>query len=232
MDKYTRYARVYPSIVGMILPFVLTFITGSTFLPLLTNAFGRIISIISVFISSAIVYAALGYSLREMFRSISKWLFQFPLFKEDETEMPTTKLLLWKNHAIANEYHNNISRKVAEQFNIHLKSKDEEAADIVEAKLIIVNAVQNMRQITRDDAILLQYNYEFGFCRNYLGASVIAFAILLVLAILTYHLNLLPIWLSFSFCFLQLTFSLLAFISLKYRGKAYARQLLTAFMNA
>ena len=40
------------------------------------------------------------------------------------------------------------------------------------AKKAITEAVYQIRQNCRGDEILRQYNIEFGFCRNYLGAGV------------------------------------------------------------
>lgn len=231
MDEYTKYARVYSSISGMFLPFVMTVFIGWEYIPFTSSIIGKIVSIIGLFISSAVLYAAWGYALREMFRSISKWLFQFPLFKEDETEMPTTQMLLWRNHEMSKEHHRNISDKISEKFGIHLYSEKDEAKDLKEAKHLIVDAVRNIRQVTRKDPILLQYNYEFGFCRNYLGASVVAMLLLIIGGILSIVLKLLPIWFILLTWLLQILLSLIAFISLRYRGRAYARQLFMAFMN-
>lgn len=52
---------------------------------------------IGLFIPVALIYGALAYWVRQLFIDASKRLFQFRLFKEDETEMPTTKLLLWSS---------------------------------------------------------------------------------------------------------------------------------------
>ena len=231
MDEYTKYARVYSSISGMFLPFVMTVVIGWKYIPFASSIIGKIVSIIGIFISSALLYAALGYALREMFRSISKWLFQFPLFKEDETEMPTTQILLWRIHEMSKEDHRNISDKISEKFGIHLYCEKDEGKNLKEAKRLIVDAVRNIRQATRKDPILLQYNYEFGFCRNYLGASVVAMLLLIIEGTLSIMLKLLPIWLIVLMWFLQILLLTIAFISLKHRGRAYARQLFTAFMN-
>lgn len=231
MDVYKKYGRVYPAIAGMLLPALATVWMVYSYWSEAATVIKAIKLIVGIFIPTALVYAAIGYALRELCRSISKWLFQFPLFKEDETKMPTTEMLLWRNHLVSDEYHQTISQKVAERFNIHLMTKEEEEADIVEARLLIVNAVQNMRQVTRDDKILLQYNCEFGFCRNYLGASVVAIVLLIAIAIFGAIWSLLPIWASMLFFLLQMVFFVAAFFSLRHRGKSYAQQLFTSFMN-
>lgn len=71
---------------------------------------------------------AVGYLVREVFKETSKWLFQYRLFKKDETEMPTTQMLLWRNEIISPEYHNEIAAKVKETFGRKLPTRKEEEA--------------------------------------------------------------------------------------------------------
>ena len=62
-------------------------------------------------------------------------MFQFRLFKEDETEMPTTKLLLWSSDVRKSEADiKRIAEKIKTDFGIQLLSKDEEIANLSEAK--------------------------------------------------------------------------------------------------
>lgn len=53
-----------------------------------------------------------------------------PAIQKDETEMPTTKLLLWQNSVISPAYHNEISTKVKDTFGIELPTREEELADL------------------------------------------------------------------------------------------------------
>ena len=73
---------------------------------LLLNNFPNIISIGNIIIESlayfvpiAFVYAAIGFFVRSLFRDASKMIFQFPMFKEDETDMPTSKPLIQRKVA-------------------------------------------------------------------------------------------------------------------------------------
>lgn len=69
--------------------------------------------------SRGVVYSALAYWIRQLFIDASKILFQFPMFKEDETEMPTTKLLLWTSDKRKSEVEiRQIARKIFEDFGI------------------------------------------------------------------------------------------------------------------
>lgn len=166
-----------------------------------------------------------------MFRSTSKYLFQFPLFKEDETSLPTTELLLWKNHYLSAEYHNLITRRIRTDFKIHLLNQEEEKNDEMEARLRIVNAIQLIREITRDNEILLQYNYEFGFCRNYLGASVWSILILTAFELANIWGHYFQWWVGIVIIACQIALFFLVFLVLKGRGRAYAKELISAYMK-
>lgn len=94
MNEYERHAYLYSAWTALLVPCFLTaFIVNSQFSQLINT----IMLIGSTFVSIAIIYVAIGFYIRELFRSTSKILFQFPLFKEDETKMPTTEFLLWRN---------------------------------------------------------------------------------------------------------------------------------------
>lgn len=64
MDKYEKEARVYPVIVGMIIPAILTTLYISTFIPDAINIWESIIEKIEVFIPIALFYSALAYWIR------------------------------------------------------------------------------------------------------------------------------------------------------------------------
>lgn len=231
MNKYVRIARVYPALVGMIIPWIIIVWSLGDYLPKVQANITMLFSYLGVGLSSAMILGAIGYALREAFRSVSKWLFQFPFFKEDETQMPTTEMLLWKNRSISAELHKNIIKKCYSMFHIRLLSEEKEQEDEREARITIVNAVQHMREATRSNKILLQYNYEFGFCRNYLGAALFDVVFVIISLIVNNKIALMPqiaIWILGGI----LVFSiLLAMWSLKYRAKAYARSLFTAFLS-
>lgn len=230
MNKYVRIARVYPALVGMIIPWIIIVWSLGDSLPKIQANITMLFSYIGVGLSSAAILSAIGYALREAFRSISKWLFQFPFFKEDETQMPTTEMLLWKNKSMSNEQHKNLIKKCYAMFHIRLFSEEKERTDEHEARMTIVNAVQHMREATRSNKILLQYNYEFGFCRNYLGASIFDIVFIIISLIVNRELVLMPqiiIWILAGILALSI---ILALWSLKYRAKAYARALFTSFL--
>ena len=55
-----------------------------------------ILKALGVVASSAVVYVALGFYIRELFRCTYKRVFQIPMFREDETKIATTEFLMSK----------------------------------------------------------------------------------------------------------------------------------------
>lgn len=229
MEKYIKYARVYPSIIAMLLPAILTSLYLEGLLSAYMITFTQSLRILVLFVPVAVIYAAIGYFLRELFRETSKQLFQFPLFREDETKMPTTRLLLWKDKTLDDRTKKRIREKLKKKHGVSLYGQKDEQQKPEEAAKAIVNAVALMRQDTRQDPILLQYNYEFGFARNYLGASVWALLIILAICITNHFVCRISISLTWVFFGIQILLSVIFFFSLKHRGLAYARQLLASF---
>lgn len=77
MNKYEKEARVYPAIVGMIIPSILNTLYISTFMPDAICVWDSIIEKIEVFIPVALFYSALAYWIRQLFIDASKFYFSF-----------------------------------------------------------------------------------------------------------------------------------------------------------
>ena len=145
--------------------------------------------------------------------------------------MPSTKMLLWENANISPAYHKQIAAKVKATFGIKLPTREEEQADIDMAKKTIVEVVYLIRQNCRGDEILKQYNIEFGFCRNYLGASV--WSILLITSICI--VNIFHEWLSWWTLIIAFITQVLLMVGcyflLENRGWSYAKYLFATFIG-
>lgn len=230
-DIYEKRARVYPAIVAMVVPalFTTVFFSGiiKQWLPTWTNALLFLVAFVPV----ATVYAALGYMFRELFRWTSKQLFQFPIFHEDETNMPTTRMLLWSDSSIPDKSKIVLRQKIENKYGKQLYSKKQENAKPQEAALAIAHIVRSIRQDTRDDQILRQYNFEYGFFRNYLGASIWAFLFIILFSIINMCSQVLPNSVFIITFILQLVLDVIVFISMKHNANAYARQLFASFQS-
>lgn len=94
MDKYIRVARVYPAILGMLPTCILLVMCMEEWFPQYQKLVGSVQWVFCLIGGTVLVSMAVGYLVREVFKETSKWLFQYRLFKKDETEMSTTKMLL------------------------------------------------------------------------------------------------------------------------------------------
>ena len=229
MDKYTRVARVYPAVLGMLPTCILLAMCMGEWFPQYQALAGNVKWVLCLIGGTALVSMAVGYLVSEIFKETAKWLFQYPMFKKDETEMPTTKILLWENAAISPEYHKEIAAKVKDTFGIKLPSPKEEQADPDKAKKKIADVVYQIRQNCRGDEILRQYNMEFGFCRNYLGAGVWSILLIMGIGIANYYCG----WLQWGVLVVAFAFQVImmvgCYLLLETRGWTYARYLFATF---
>ena len=116
MDKYIRIARVYPAVLGMLPTCILLAMCMGKWFPQYEALVGNLQWVLCLIGGTTLVSMTVGYLVSEVFKETSKWLFQYRMFKKDETEMPTTQMLLWQNELISPEYHNEIAAKVKETF--------------------------------------------------------------------------------------------------------------------
>lgn len=229
MDKYIRISRVYPALLGMLPTCILLAMCMGEWFPQYQAMLGNVNWVLCMIGGTALVSLAVGYLVMEIFKETSKWLFQYPLFKKDETEMPTTKMLLWQNAKISPAYHKEIASKVKETFNIKLPSEVEEQKDLYMAKKTIVEVVSQIRKNCRGDEILRQYNMEFGFCRNYLGASVWSVILIIGMGIANIFYGWLPWCALVVSLVLQVLLMVGSYLLLEARSWTYAKYLFATF---
>lgn len=232
MKDYELHARKYPAIVAMLIPAAYTTWMIIEYFPHVISIGNMILSAIACIVPIAIVYGAIGFFARSLFRDASKMLFQFPLFKEDETEMPTTRLLLRTDKkALSKNELDLITQKVEQDFNIRLFTLKETKKNINEAKKTIVSAVGKIREVTRNNPNLLQYNIDFGFCRNYLGGSVYSILALIALAVVSYATMIFNWKVILLALGVQILLSIVMYITLQFKGYTYARALFNAYLT-
>lgn len=231
MNTYEKHACLYSSWVALFVPTALIAYSCYT-LDLFTDQ--ELVSLKEVLnaLLPVAFFSACGYYLRDMFRETSKTLFQFRLFQEDETEMPTTQLLLYKSGLMSKADLSLIRRTVKEEFSYKMPSEKDEEKDIAEAKIGIVGAVSKIREVTRSNKILLQANYRYGFYRNMLGGIVWAALPCMAILCLGYALsnkNLIGAgWISVLSLIIQFAMS---FLFMRQAAWSYARYLITAYLT-
>lgn len=231
MNEYERHAYLYSAWTALLIPCMVTIWVMWSVLPGKFGILHIIQKALGIVASSAVVYAALGFYIRELFRSTSKMIFQFPLFKEDETRMPTTELLLWKNKLLSHSLIEQVHHKLQAQYDYLMLDEQQENAEEQEARRNIVGAVGIMKEATRGNKMLLQSNYRYGYQRNLLGGLVWSFMLVMLLLIASYILGLKYMagcWLALILVLIQ---GVVAFFFMKYAARNYARTLIITFIS-
>ena len=82
-----------------------------------------------------------------------------------------------------------IEAKIKSKFEIDLFSSSDEFADEIAARKLIVTTVSQIRNILRDNSLLFQHNIEYGFFRNLIGGSFLAFIVSVIIIVLSYFNN-------------------------------------------
>jgi len=100
--------------------------------------------------------------------------------------MPTTNYLLNSDSTLANSVKSQIVQKIAAEFDIHILDQNAENENEEEARKTISSAIAQVRNVTRDNSMILQHNIEYGFVRNLIGGSVLA-AIISILNIFLFQ---------------------------------------------
>ncbi len=181
MNTYYFKARLFPTVLTSI-PAIILYnrFVSSLYHEKLENIFSVLPTITDIILSSAIVFL-----LVQVNRFLSKEIFQRLYFK-DEINMPTTNLLLKSNTELEASIKQKIEDKIKNKFGIILLSGTDESADVLRARKLIATAVSQIRNVLRDNSLLLQHNIEYGFFRNLIGGSFLAFVISVIILIHSY----------------------------------------------
>lgn len=227
INSYYFKARLFPTVLTAI-PAVILYNKFVSYLyhDKLENIFSVLPTITDIIFSSAIVFL-----LVQINRFLSKEIFQRLYFK-DEINMPTTNLLLKSTNTLEISIKQKIEEKIKNKFGINLLSVTEESTDVIRARKLIVTAVSQIRNVLRDNSLLLQHNIEYGFFRNLIGGAFLSFVISVTLLIYSYCYCDLTTrslgWILSIAYFLPILFSKLI---IERYGKYYAKILYEQFLS-
>lgn len=176
INNYYFKARLFPTVLTSI-PAILFYnkFVANLYHDKLENIYSGLPTITDVVFSGAIIFL-----LVQVNRFLSKEIFQRLYFK-DEINMPTTNLLLKSNSELEVSIKQKIEDKIKSKFDINLLTSTEESVDDQRARKLIATSVSQIRNLLRDNSLLLQHNIEYGFFRNLIGGSFIAFIISLII---------------------------------------------------
>lgn len=176
-DKYTIKARLLPAVTAILPLFFLLASYLNFNEDLLGNA-------IVLFLSSILSVFLLSNWSRSFGKKVEEKLLK------DWGGLPTTQLLRFSDNTIDDIEKMEVHRILRENLGVNLPSKEEELKDRYTADNKYNVAINKVRELTRDDHILLNDNIYYGFMRNSLGIKNMAliFCVLtwLILAVLFY----------------------------------------------
>lgn len=231
VNQYKLHAITYPAIISMVIPFLLTYMYVVDLPIELWATWTNIEKILGIFVPTAIVFSALGYFVKELFRSTSKVCFQNILYNEDETLMPTTEFLLWRTNFMAKQEKEKVRAKLLAEENYQMLAPEQELANETEARLNIVGAVKIIRQRTWGHPVLTQYNYQYGFWRNLMGGLFWDLLFVVVLAIINYKVAHLDYRLLVASALVIVFVGIVSCFVLKNNAKVYARHLFPIYLT-
>lgn len=173
-DQYYLFARIFPAIICLCPLIVFNYFFLSIYLSEFLNEMANIKPISNI--SIPLVFMVL---LSQINRLIGIEVFEKKYFG-NELHMPTTSFLTHANDQYTDAYKEQIHRKILDDFDIQLSTKNEEENDEINARKRIVEAVSLIKNKVGSGKLLHQHNTEYGFLRNLLGGSVVALIISLI----------------------------------------------------
>lgn len=183
IPNYYIRARLFPSILTAIpLLVFLNVIVSEFYYDKLTSVFSILPILTNFGLSTALVFLMV-----QLNRFLAKEIFQRFYF-QNELKMPTTNHLLWSDTYFEQTIKEKIHSKILSKFEIKIQNENDEQNDELKSRKQIATAVSQIRNILRENKMLLQHNIEYGFFRNLVGGSV--FALIFSIAIFIFgHLN-------------------------------------------
>lgn len=226
-SEYTLKARIFPTILAVLPTILLSNAVFDCQVKDWLNA-----SDYSALFGKGAVDLAVVYLLAQVNRLIGAEIFQ-RLVSSDETNFPTTRMMLPGNQYLSDSFRSAIAAKIKKTLGLELPvvvaPYDDRAA-----RRLIVDAVRHMREKTRGHQLLLQHNIEYGFARNLIGACPLAL-LAACTNIYLYQYGLLPAWGYKASIFYANASMLLMLLSpwiLERYGVRYARILFQAYLDS
>ncbi|ELY2011335.1 hypothetical protein SL057_002405 [Flavobacterium psychrophilum] len=184
VSTYYLRARLFPTILTI---FPIIIFVYSILSKLYENKLTEIANILPIVINLGLS-TALVFLMVQINRIVSKEIFQKYNFV-DELKMPTTNHLLWSNDYFEKNIKEKLHLKILNKFDLPLFSESEEQVNELKSRKQIALAVSQIRNILRENKLLLQHNIEYGFFRNLIGGSLIALIFSIIIVIYSFIIN-------------------------------------------
>ncbi len=200
-DLYYLKARLFPAILTIFIPlFVFGYFFGSDELSKFISSLQN-----KKIISGIAISAILLLPLAELGRIVGK-IVEDGQFS-NQSEFPTTRLLLKNNDGLSSDLKEKIYKKVESDFDLSLPSKKEQEENIDDSKKRINEVVMLIRAKLKSNKFLLQHNIEYGFIRNLIGGSIVGVILLIINMFIFVYINngfALAISIAIAACYLML----------------------------
>ncbi len=246
-DNYSKVARTYPTVITTISLFAifLMIFNNSVFVLQKIKEYEEILQIFSANIIykylakilplgliTSISFASLFTFVKLLIRDIGKI---FPEgFIKHLFSMPTTQLLFTSNQTFSDSHKKQIFDKIKEKFKIDLEGINNKTKNNHNYLSEVDEAVALIREKTRDNDVLFDFNKIYGFWRNLTGGlflDIIILLFLLIIDICLKNIYFLTAY-QYSFCFIVLiNFDFISFALTVKNGLRYAKRLYTVFLE-
>lgn len=232
--KYNLWARKYPAFVSIVFPLlgvVYVFFGGVKDIEGLDEAYSDIEVILKVLLVFGSIIPALFFfyifTIREVATSI------IPRLMNKLFEINTTKLLLNNNKTFSEDRKKKIKNKVNGRYGIVIPEKERVYKCSLnrdnDYRQIVNEAVTLIREDTRHDPILFEYNCIYGFYRNLAGGMLLNIIILVLLYFCSDSRAYIEL-LKWGF-YIMLSVLCLSLLFVRTSGKRYAMRLFVVFLT-
>lgn len=217
--KYNRWARQYPACICMsfwLVIFLYYLITTDEI------EVDNVKYIFNTILSLGSIVPSLFFLYMFVIRDISKWLEDaiYVLFGK-----PTTNLLTLEDYTFSEERQSNIRQKIADKFNYEFNETGNYSKTNKTYCKRIDEAIQNIREMTRDSNILFEFNCIYGFYRNLSGGLLLNLSFMIVALLFPIERNL-----FLGLMCINISLFILSLFFTVSNGKRYAKRLYIVYL--
>ena len=229
-DTYTIRARYFPVLLSALPIFVIWFYLSDNV------QFNELVSfILSLkFLGGMTFSIAFLYIYSLAIREVSKH-FQRKYFTGDGAKgFPTTYLMTYADNTFSDSYKDKYRKLILDRFNFELPNKTEEETNLIEARKRLDEAAGLVKPEIKNGYLVLQHNIWFGFCRNFIGGTIISMIFCIVgilIGIFFMEDNKVLFFILGILFLLYLIVFLFRKPILVNNGEAYAKQLFSEFIG-
>jgi hypothetical protein len=227
-DTYTLKGRIVPAFFSIIIPIMIFnhFYASEEFSKFVGEVMGAKLA------SNLTISTICLIFLSQFGRVLGKNVFEKIFFREEKF-MPTTNFLLFSDDTYSEQHKLKIREKIAIDFKSTLPTKEEEAKNINQSRMIIVELMALVRSKLKGNEFLLQHNIEYGAMRNVIGGSILG-CLLSIGNIIFFEyimVNDLAVNISIATLIIYGLLIVLSKVLIEFYGKSYAKILFREYLS-